>query len=364
MRPARQLALGLPLLLAASLAWGQASGQAWQANYLDRWQGTTYPAAPPAAGPPARALVLNITAEPYTWIFNVVFWDDQNGWAAGYGGVFATSDGGYTWQRRRPRGGWLGLGMTGPHEIWLLGEGKDIPRALWRSTDGGQTWAPALTNPALALQFLCCRGREIWASGQNRFFHSADGGATWEEQRFGGLLSSPFQVALPADRATPGGFVVYATGTGGQNEVRLVKSEDAGKTWAQLPLPADLSFPRSLDFVTSDSGWIGGDHGEILATADGGRTWDHRDLPTHRRVIALWFDQLGRGYAALRDDDFRRLTEPEALYQTADGGRSWTSPLHNDVNLFGFCDRGPDRVWGVGVTRDVSPEGIVVFLSR
>jgi len=352
----RQVALCLCLVLASSPVWGQT-------NYLERWQGVTYAPVPRSAQRPPSVLVRNITAEPYTWIFNVVFWDDQTGWAAGYGGVFATTDGGYTWKRMRPRGGWQGLGMTGRREVWLLGGAKGIPRAVWHTTDAGATWQPALTSRDLHERFLCCRGREIWASSRRGIFHSADNGATWKERKLG----SGIKVAIPGDRPTPGGFVIYATGYRG-TKAFVAKSENAGKTWTKLPTPADLSLggregSRPLFFVNSDTGWIGGKHGDVIATSDGGQTWAHRDLPTKRRVTALWFDQLGRGYAAITDRDYSRVTEPEALYQTQDGGRTWTSALRNNINVFGFCDRGPGRVWAAGVTRNNMPQGIVVFLA-
>jgi photosystem II stability/assembly factor-like uncharacterized protein len=352
----RQVALCLCLVLASSLVWGQT-------NYVERWQGTTYAPVLPSSQRPPSVLVRNITAEPYTWIFNVVFWDDQIGWAAGFGGVFATTDGGYSWKRMRPRGGWRGLGLTGPREVWIVGEAEGMPLAVWHSTDAGATWQPALTNQLLHPVYLLCAGREIWAPSQNGILHSADNGATWKEEPIGSWL----KVAIPGDRPTPGGFVVYATGFHGA-ELLVLKSEDSGKTWMKLSTPSDLSIggregSRPLFFVNSDTGWIGGNHGDIIYTSDGGKTWSHRDLPTKRLVTALWFDQLGRGYAAISDNDYSRVTEPDVLYQTQDGGRTWTSALRNEINVLGFCDRGPGRVWAVGVTRNNMPEGIVVFLA-
>ena len=47
------------------------------------------------------------------------FWTEQLGWACGYGGVFKTVDGGLTWRRMKPRGGWYHIRMTGPNKIWL-----------------------------------------------------------------------------------------------------------------------------------------------------------------------------------------------------------------------------------------------------
>ena len=347
----RQIAL--LLVLASSPVWGETS-------HLDRWQGVTYPNVSPSDQRLPSVLTRNIIGSGAS---RVVFWDDQIGWVSGYGGVFATTDGGFTWKRFQKSGGWLGLGMTGPREAWLLGTGHGEPagkpRSLLKTVDGGATWQSALSSPFLCLNFLLCRGREIWASGQNRFFHSADGGTTWEEQTFGGLLSAPIKVAIPGDRPMPsGGFIVYATGYPNH----AAKSEDGGKTWKKLSIPADLGCPTQIFFINSETGWISGDNGNIIYTCDGGQTWTHRDLPAKRLITALWFDQLGRGYAAVHEENFIRFSEPEVLFQTLDSGRTWTPALRNFIDVFGICDCGPGKVFAVGVIRSNMPDGVIVFL--
>ncbi|MBM4048126.1 MAG: hypothetical protein FJ279_23740, partial [Planctomycetes bacterium] len=287
--------------------------------------------------------------------------------ASGYGGVFKTEDGGLTWRRMKPRGGWYHVEMTGADEIWLL-EGQHpggLGKAwLWRSTDGGKTWNEELKGKLGHYWDLYCRGNERWAlCGDSPCFRSDDGGATWRQERFGGLLQGAFKLAMPADVRTEKGLAVYVIGHH-QRQPRLVKSLDSGKTWTTLPLPENLPeriFRYCLHFATSEMGWLGLTDGGVLFTADGGATWERRSLPTDQAVTALWLDQFGRGYAGASNSDHHRRRE--TLYETADGGKRWRAVLGGAKHvsaLFGF---GPGRLWAVGDVPGYVPNDLVAILD-
>jgi len=52
----------------------------------------------------------------------------------------------------------------------------------------------------------------------------------------------------------------------------VVLSEDAGKTWQQVPMPVSVGL-TAVRFADATRGWIVGHGGVVLATVDGGRTW-------------------------------------------------------------------------------------------
>ena len=363
------LFLSIILLLVLATAGVPAAG-VFDLTPPGAWQGTSYPALTPhsalriplssTAGPAAQSQWLLLDSggsgggfgqgDVRQKLHDVQFWDQRLGWACGYGGVFKTVDGGLTWTRMKPAGGWYQIELTGPAEIWLM-EGKHPGGPghawLWHSTDGGAAWEEVLPGKLAGYQDLYCHGQECWVMcGGYPAFHSHDGGRTWEQINFGGLLQSAFRIAIPADLPTPGGFTVYVAGNFGKAR-RLIRSDDGGSTWRLLPLPEAEAYFRYVPFfATSHLGWLGGPGGTVLRTDDGGESWTSCPLPTTQEVMSLWFDQNGRGFAAVNNTDFTHARE--ALYETADGGRHWTPVLGGQKHVDRIFGLGPGLVWIVG----------------
>ena len=278
----------------------------------DRWQGQEYPRQ---EGPAHRPDVFLVTdtggsgggfgrGDPHEHLFDVDFWNGQRGWACGYGGLFKTADGGLTWERVKPRGGWMHVRMAGPEEIWLLegnhpgGPGRTW---LWHSSDNGRSWRETAHGKMPGYLDFYCRGGVIWVVGGwlgspgAPVQQSSDNGRTWRDVDFQGLLIQAWRVAIPADHALDRDYAVYVLGLGmgadGKWQLRIVKSLDGGRKWANLPLPKDLSQSDAwnfgqLHFSTSQTGWLGLDKGRLLSTGDGGQTWHERKLPTRQGIAA------------------------------------------------------------------------------
>jgi|GEM_PF-1576308 len=338
-----------------------------------RWQTITYGAHSPPPADAAEFLVLDTGGSGGGFghgdirqhLHDVHFWNSEIGWTAGYGGVFRTEDGGLTWKRMRPKGGWYHLEMTGPKEVWLHegfhGKGK---AKLWLTRDNGEHWNEVAAETFRGYTDLLCRAGERWLlCGGYHSYRSRDGGKTWSIENMGGLLHGRNKISIPADVHTPQGFTIYVLGHHGRT-LRLIRSQDSGGTWSVVPIPP---LPRhhawQMTFVTSLRGWLGGPKGEILFTDDGGRTWERRDLPSgpDQRVKSIWFSQTGRGFAAVVNRNFAKRRH--TLYESHDNGKHWWPVLGGmkSVNrLFAF---GPGQLWAVGTVPGYVPNDLVAILK-
>jgi photosystem II stability/assembly factor-like uncharacterized protein len=84
---------------------------------------------------------------------------------------------------------------------------------------------------------------------------------------------------------------------------------------------------RGLSAVSWRTAWASGSGGEVLRTADGGRTWAHVGPP----------DTAALGFRDIEAFDDRHAVimsagtgEDSRIYATADGGATWTETFRND----------------------------------
>jgi len=346
-----------------------------------QWQGYTYP---PFEGPkdkPSRFLLTDTggsgggfgRGDPHFHLSDVDFLNLEEGWTCGYGGVFVTKDGGLTWERRKPPGDWIRIRVIAQGEVYLLEghhPGEKGKGFLWHTKDGGENWekVEALGDRLSGYWDMFFRGQEGWIiSGWNPSFHTSDGGKTWQEVNFDNLIGQAFKMAVPADVKEDEGYVIYvwgATYEEGKWISRVLKSEDGGKKWEVLPLPEEMPAQLfvAMCFPTSRMGWIGLEEGRLLFTIDGGGKWEWLKLPTDRRVVALWFDQAGHGFASIDNSDIYHITD--CLYETYDYGRTWQVVLSGYKQLTAFASLGPGYLWAVGYMPTVVPVDIVAILQR
>jgi photosystem II stability/assembly factor-like uncharacterized protein len=176
--------------------------------------------------------------------------------------------------------------------------------------------------PALdAVQFVSAtRG---WAAGAGRILATSDGGRTWQRQYDGPakLYQADFADASHG----------WAVGTSA-----LLSTSDGGRTWAALPEPCGLI--QSVHFVSPSRGYavggapavrtdagipvaVGGDGGtssgtgggQLLATTDGGRTWN-AVTGAPAQVQSACFTGSSAGY----------LGTPGRVWRSTDGGARWS----------------------------------------
>jgi photosystem II stability/assembly factor-like uncharacterized protein len=165
-----------------------------------------------------------------------------------WGVVLSTNDGGATWKDR-------GLGQdvvlsavsfADDQHGWIVGEFGTV----LATTDAGESWAPQSAGTEKTLFGVAFSSTERgWAVGMDGLvLRTRDGGATWEVQRGQAATGSLEELGFMDLLTNPGLY--------------------------------DIAIGRTM-------GWIVGDTGTVLATTDGGETWEARALPEDVRLLWL-----------------------------------------------------------------------------
>ena len=108
-----------------------------------------------------------------------------------------------------------------------------------------------------------------WAVGEGgAILKTTNGGAKWI------WYESGVENTLRTVAAVNNGNRVIAAGDGGM----ILISEDAGETWSQLSSPTIRNF-WNMQMITEEIGWMVGEGGTALKTANGGLNWIQQPMP-------------------------------------------------------------------------------------
>lgn len=112
----------------------------------------------------------------------------------------------------------------------------------------------------------------------------------------------------------------------------LLASDDGGKTWTEPVKRVRASALGQIQFVDPQHGWISGMKLDplprdpfLLSTVNGGEAWHQTQLfadPDFGSIQQFWFDSDSRGQ--LVADRSQGKAGHFELYQTSDGGTTWT----------------------------------------
>lgn len=229
-------------------------------------------------------------------------------------------------------------------EGWAVG---DLSR-IFHTLDGGKTWErQTYGSPRSYVAIACPDKTHLWAAGQvGDIAHSSDGGKTWQSQTSG----SKRQLLDIAFVNTHRGLAVGDYGT-------ILRTDDGGTTWTKLPPPTDIKLPPdiaevvdpgdvvlySISFVDPEHVWISGEFGVILASSDGGLTWQPQTSPVESTLFGISFADQQRGWAVGLES---------VLLATTDGGIHWEkrhieTPKGFSLSLYDVQVRG-SYGWAVG----------------
>jgi photosystem II stability/assembly factor-like uncharacterized protein len=208
---------------------------------------------------------------------------------------------------------------------WAAGSNN----ALLRTLDGGVTWSAVPGAPASFDALVGFGALLVWGVAREpataQLYKSNDGGQTWATQTPGtatNALRAIARVPIGAGQGF-GQQVVWLAGDGGT----LLRTSDGGSTWAALPCPANVDF-RDIAARSQATAWAIG----VSALDSQTRLYKVTDsscqpttIPDSTRVLAVAMsseDQIWALTSDIANQSLRRL------WRTTDGAATW-----KDLNL-------------------------------
>ena len=295
--------------------------------------------------------------------------NDSIVWVSGARGAVARSiDAGATWQLVPVPGAdsldFRDIEAFDARTATVLSIGPGDASRIYRTTDGGQSWALQFRNADTTAFYDCfsfwspARGLAMSDPGDGRFriLRTVDGGATWTL-----LPAADSPTALPGEAgfAASGTCVATAAGghawiaTGGGPRARALHSADHGATWSAsdiAPIAAGAA-PRGAFSIAAASPSLlvatGGDYERptdavavVARSLDGGARWqpvDGRAPGGYRSGVAFVPDRGGRVLVAVGTS---------GTDYSIDGGRSWMAADTLPLNAVAFASSRAG--WAVG----------------
>ncbi len=292
----------------------------------------TLAAPTPTVLPPSPTPEPSPTAEiPPFELGQVKMLDALHGWGAGSRGVehvpevARTSDGGQTWapanppEAVRPPNGRVTAFFMDDRHAWVIYVGEPGPElvnaTVWRTADGGATWQPATIDSS-------------------------------------GLMMDFFYPGQIAFRDAGHGWMLVHLGVGMNHDyVAVLTTQDGGASWEYIVDPTKDNLWMSCQkngvwFRDELHGYAVGTCDGVMAglylydTADGGETWNEAALPAPDEVPGAYTDEMSmcegtdllftdaqHGSLLVRCTDMNSMQARRWLYRTVDGGQSWSSAL-------------------------------------
>jgi hypothetical protein len=260
-----------------------------------------------------------------------------NVYAGTQAGFFRSSDGGTSWTLamsgiRHPYVAALAVDPNAPATMYAAPY-ADGTGSVAKSIDGGVSWtqigprsrAP-FDNGALSQQATWhivvdpTNSLRVYVASTDGVFRSTDGGATWAwAPTQGPAFTAVYQLAV--DPLAPS--VLYASTQGGG----LQKSTDSGATWTVMnsgiptlssnSVVADHQHPNTVYAAASFNG--------VFKSVDGAASWT---------PVNTGFNSLSGGFSSLlmdpTDANVLYVVASFHAYRTANGGGSWTQTSNGD----------------------------------
>jgi photosystem II stability/assembly factor-like uncharacterized protein len=353
---------------------GAASGGVWKSND----GGTTFrPIFDKATTQSIGALALDPNHPDTYWAGTGESWM-RNSVSVG-DGVYKTIDGGETWTNvGLPNSEHISKIIVDPSDsdtVYVCVPGRlwsdSADRGLYKTTDGGKTWAMILKGPNLStgcstlaldpknpkklIAGLWDFRRKGWtfrsggesadAPSGSGLFVTRDGGGSWSELKAdgaNGLPKGPWgREAVAIAPSDPN--IVYALIESTRSA--LFRSDDGGKTWQERDRSQNMVWrpfyfanlivdPKNPDrvFKTDLS---------LIASEDGGKSFSAVADSTHSDQHAVWIDPSDTKHVITGNDG--------GLWFSYDGGNRWVKDDNLPISQFyhvSLDEKDPYQVYG------------------
>ncbi|HPG41597.1 MAG TPA: YCF48-related protein [bacterium] len=244
----------------------------------------------------------------------IYFFNSTTGWIFGENGVIKkTINGGYNWVNQE----------SGVHDrlysIYFRDSNKGFVagynKTLLKTGDGGETWTPVTIASDSATLFSSIHAdndRNIYfISNHGEIFCSENAGSSWQ-------LVYDFDewgYSFVNFKYKP---IAFAMKTFDNN---IQKSGDGGSSWQTVDLPAHWT--GSVFFINENTGWFVEDwalssaiHDSVVVyiTHNAGATWQSLCSLSGMSFDDLYFADALQGW----------MTDPVTIYNTCDGGKTWS----------------------------------------
>ena len=269
-----------------------------------------------------------------------------------YGGVFASSDGGTSWEH-------VGAGLN-ERDVFTLAQASDgtvlagtnrgifaLNAAHGVASFAGASWQPRNTiqnsvgkkvtettkdtrvtetvNGKKVTKIV--KGKKVTIEKQEkdkprelegRVYALDLSGDTWLASTSGGLLTSKNHGASWQGSLVMGSSEYITAAAHGSTMAAarrdgVVVSTNAGQTWSAVQLPAGLTRIYRATFSADGTLWLGAREG-VYFTRDEGKTWEWFERLPFRNVHDLYYDaQHDKLLASSRNSDFIYVIDPGSL---------------------------------------------------
>jgi len=234
-----------------------------------------------------------------------------------------------------------------PSKGWVVGQKstgpQDWAQVIMHTEDGGKHWQEQYSFSSDGAWSHTLRLNAVQFVNENRVLFTDDGGTTWSQQGEGVTEGQLVDLYFIDDRT---GWVLTDASSYPDGSAQLLKTTDAGDNWEMVNTGQEALITvgfairtGALCFPDGNTGWVLGSRQDLLKTEDGGATW--MQMPGPER----WINTYDIEFA---DDLHGIICGEDSVLHTNDGGVTWMSQAVTDRTLAALQFLDSVHGWMVG----------------